>query len=462
MKRLDLFFSFLLVPIDYLMIIFAGLAVYFLRYETFLTAVRPVVFELPLADYLRILALVALLWLPIFALAGLYSLQSNIRYSQEFGRVFLACSAGLGAIVFFIFFRHELFGSRFIVLFGWLASIVFVFLGRIMVRRVQRGFFRRGRGVKKVVIIGGGCHGENFVNSLKSDSRLGFAVIRHLQKLDDAGRGFLANIAKKKEADLIIHADPAAPRDELLQLWKFCQENHLDFSYVADTLEAKAKNVEIAELSGMPLVQIKRTPLDGWGKIVKTIFDYSFSLLVLIFSLPASLFIALAIKLDSAGPVLVALPRVGEKDKIFRLYKFRSMVAGAEALKENLRQLNERQGPLFKMKNDPRVTRVGRFLRKYSLDELPNFINVLKGETSVVGPRPHEPGEVSLYSGKERRLLNIKPGVTGLAQTAGRSVLDFSEEARLDLFYIENWSLWLDMQIILRTIKVVFTGKNAA
>src|SRR3989338_569409 len=152
MKRLDFFFSFLLAPVDYLMIILAGLAVYFLRYETFLTAVRPVVFELAAFDYLRILLLVALLWLPIFALAGLYSLHANIRYSQEFGRVFLGCSAGLGAIVFFIFFRHELFGSRFIVLFGWLTSVIFVFLGRIIIRRLQRSLFKRGRGIKKIVV----------------------------------------------------------------------------------------------------------------------------------------------------------------------------------------------------------------------------------------------------------------------------------------------------------------------
>lgn len=461
MKRSDLFFTFLLLPVDFIMLIAAGVFVYVVRYQTFLTDVRPVVFELPLPEYLRLVLIVALLWLPIFALAGMYAARRPRRLVDEFAKVILGCSTGFIAVVFFIFFRHELFGSRFIVLAGWLAAIFFVFFGRLIIRSIQRALYRRGIGVLRAVVLGAGATAERIAASLKEDPKSGLRVVRHLRKLDDAALGLLANIAKNGAADLVIMASAGLVRAELSRLLEFCHEHHLEFSYVSDTLDARSQNVEMGEIGGVVLVHIKHTPLDGWGRIAKRIMDVVFAAIALVIIIPSGAIIGMVIKLDSAGPVLVKLTRVGAGGKRFALYKFRSMVSGAQAHKRALQECNERGGPLFKMANDPRITRVGKVLRRFSLDELPNFFNVFKGAMSLVGPRPHEPEEVGQYAGTYRRLLNIKPGITGMAQISGRSDLDFSEEARLDLFYIERWSLGMDIKILLKTPGAVFRGRKA-
>ena len=218
----------------------------------------------------------------------------------------------------------------------------------------------------------------------------------------------------------------------------------------------------------MPVVHIKRTPLDGWGRIVKRLFDIAGSAgLIALFS-PALAATAILIKLDSKGPVFFtrlddgALQRrIGQDGRAFRYFKFRSMRAKTHGMRyAELMALNARRGPLVKIPDDPRVTRVGKFIRRFSIDELPEFFLVFLGRMSLVGPRPHYPEEVAKYTGYQKRLLTIKPGVTGLAQISGRSDLDFDEEARLDMFYIENWSFWLDMQILLRTPWAVLRGRK--
>ncbi|MEK7165044.1 MAG: sugar transferase [Patescibacteria group bacterium] len=465
MKKSELLFSFLLLPVDWLMIVAGSLLVYAIRYSAWFSNLRPPIFIITASDYAQIVALVAALWLPIFALAGLYTIRANVRLVREFFRVILGCSTGLVGIVLFIFFRAQLFGSRFLILAGYLASIIFVFLGRIIVRHIQRALLKKGTGVVRLVVIGSERSAEKVVDYLRHDKAAGFAVVRHFHKLDDAAWGSIRNIGRDHSADMIIQADNSLGREARVSLWQFCQEHHLDFAYAADIFEAKTSNFEVSTLAGMPIIQIKRTPLDGWGRIVKRVTDIIFSAIFLIIASPLALAIAVAIKLNSRGPVFAKLTRVGEGGKLFTLYKFRSMFVGAHSLKYNpdahLQELNEREGPLFKIKNDPRVTRVGKFIRKWSLDEFGNFINVLKGDMSLVGPRPHEPEEVGRYTPNQKRLLTIKPGVTGLAQISGRSDLDFSEEERLDIFYIENWNFWLDVQILLRTPWVVLTGKNA-
>jgi len=205
------------------------------------------------------------------------------------------------------------------------------------------------------------------------------------------------------------------------------------------------------------LIEIRGTPLDGWGKVYKRVFDFIISLLLIIILSPIFLILGIIIKSSSRGSIFVALPRVGVKGKIFKTYKFRSMIKGAHQLKSKMMAYNERiDGPLFKMKNDPRVTKFGGWLRRTSLDELPQLFNVLKGEMSLVGPRPHEPEEVSKYQRGYKKLLTVKPGITGMAQVSGRSNLLFAEEAKLDVFYIENWSLLLDLIILSKTPIAIF------
>jgi len=222
----------------------------------------------------------------------------------------------------------------------------------------------------------------------------------------------------------------------------------------------------VETLLGIPLVEVKRTSLEGWGKIVKRAFDFIGSLVLLLFlAIPMGL-VAVLIKLNSRGPVFFSrrdngspLQRVGQYGKPFNYFKFRSMVDKCDSWRyTKLKELNFRKGPLVKIKDDPRVTKVGRFIRRFSIDELPELFLVLIGRMSLVGPRPHLPEEVAQYKKEYKRLFLVKPGITGFAQISGRSDLDFDEEARLDMMYIENWSLLYDLIILLKTPWVVLKG----
>jgi exopolysaccharide biosynthesis polyprenyl glycosylphosphotransferase len=230
---------------------------------------------------------------------------------------------------------------------------------------------------------------------------------------------------------------------------------------VPDLFQMTLSRMSVTEMGGIPLIGIKREPISPVALIVKRVVDVAFALCLLIFTAPLMGLIVLVIKLDSPGPVLFRQARVGKAGRPFTLYKFRSMAVGAEEQKELLRNLNEADGPLFKIKADPRVTRLGRFLRRLSLDELPQFYNVLRGDMSIIGPRPALAEEVAQYQPWHMRRLEIAPGITGLWQVSGRSELPFDEMALLDIYYVEQWSPALDLKILLRTIPTVLFGDGA-
>ncbi|MCX7778812.1 MAG: sugar transferase [Patescibacteria group bacterium] len=454
MKKPDLTFSILLLPLDYLMLILTALTIYWLRFEA-LVELRPVIFEIHFKTYFGYSLLISLFFLLIFAASGLYS--PNPR--KEFSKIFLASSSAVMIIILTIFFSRELFSSRFIILAAWLFSILYVYLGRKVFRLVWRKILVKTKIFQKIVCLGSGQLAEDFVKIITQNPSSGYQIVAWLRNPADLDQDFLQK--RGEEVDEIILLDPSLSRAERWRLLSLADDFHLPFKYLADPFDAQATNVGVETFFGLPLISIKRTSLEGWGKVAKRIFDLVFSILFLILFFPLFLIISLVIKIDSEGPVFVKLKRVGERGKIFSLLKFRSMIRGAEKMKKNLLPLSERKGPLFKMENDPRITRFGKFLRKTSLDELPQLVNVLKGEMSLVGPRPHEPEEVALYENYQKRLLNIKPGMTGLAQIYGRSNLPFEEEAKIDIYYIENWSIWKDLEIILKTIPLVLSGKGA-
>jgi len=296
---------------------------------------------------------------------------------------------------------------------------------------------------------------------------LGYKVVRKLRdfKIED-----LERIYKDPGIDEIILCSSNVEKNRIQELLDFCQEKNIDFKFVPDMFQAQAALFEMQTISDITLIEVKRTPLDGWGKIFKRSMDIAGSFFGLIMLAPFFVFMAIIIKMDSPGPVFARLERVA-RGKKFMLYKFRSMVKNAHKMKYNedgnlkpeFAKYNEREGgPLFKMKNDPRVTKVGRFIRKTRLDEFPQLINVLKGEISLVGPRPHEPEEVAKYEKRHKKLLTIKPGCTGMAQVSGSSGLDFEREVKLDIYYIENWSLFLDFIIIAKTLFMYLRGDKSA
>ncbi|MDD5527985.1 MAG: sugar transferase [Patescibacteria group bacterium] len=470
MKRSELFFSFLLVPLDYLMIVLAGVTAFYLRYSDFFKALRPVTFNLKFNAYLNIVLLLAIFWLIIFAMAGLYAIQSARKLVKEVYRVILACSTGLMLIVILIFVRRELFDSRFIVLAAWILAIVYVSLARIIIRSAQRILLAHGIGTKKVVIVGASKTSDILVGSFSADKSLGFEVVKRVHDFELATAQELEEFLRLNEADEIIQADQNLSKAEILRLYDFADEHHLTFKYVADLLGTKVLKTELTEFAGLPIMEVKKTPLDGWGRIIKRIFDLVVSLILIIILSPILVLTAIAIKLDSRGPIFFSrrdddapLYRVGQSGKLFRYFKFRSMRDRSDSMRyKELADLNIRAGgPLVKIKDDPRVTRIGRFIRRFSIDELPELFLVFVGRMSLVGPRPHLPEEVAKYERHHKKVLTLKPGITGLAQISGRSDLSFEEEVKLDTYYIENWSFLFDLTILLRTPLAVLKGRKA-
>lgn len=461
MKRGELIFSALLLPVDFVMLMVTGLTTYFLRTHI-LSTFRPVLFEfnLPIEKYLILTLTVSAMFIVSYAASGLYSLRSTRSTIEEFFRVVVASSAGIMAVIVYIFLRQELFNSRFLVLGAWFLAIVFVSLGRLIMRYVQRlAVARYDYGVHKVMVIGEDDVTAKIVGGIRANPAFGYRIVKHLANPE---------VAEVKMAignpgiDEVILANPNYPADKVLEIINFCHENHLTFKFVPNIYQTLTANFAFDTFAGVPLVELRRTALDGWGKITKRLIDVAGSLAGLIILLPLFAVVAFTIKWETEGPIFVRLERVS-KNRRFRLLKFRSMMKDAEQYKTMLAALNERaDSPLFKMKNDPRITHVGRFIRKYRIDELPQLWNVFRGDVSLVGPRPHQPDEIELYNKRHRRVLAIKAGVSGLAQISGSSDLPFEEEVALDIFYIENWSLWQDTKIIILTILKILRDKSAS
>lgn len=465
MKKSELFFNVLRLPVDFVMLLFAGIVTYFLRTEI-LSAFRPVLFEfnLPFAKYFYLVLFVSLLFIGSYAISGLYSLKSRRGLFDELMKIVVASSAGIMLVIIYIFLRQELFDSRFLVLGSWFLAIVFVFIGRMLVSWTQKFYVaKRNFGVHNVIVIGNDELATSVVSQIKNEPHHGYRLFKHTLSPE------LSEIREAKTSGLIdevILTNLDYPEKNILELIDFCHENHIVFKYVPNIYKTLTANFDIDIVGGLPLIELKRTRLDGWGKVIKRTFDIFASIFGLIIFSPLFAIVAIAIKLDTSGPVFARLKRVS-KNREFKLYKFRGMIAhdpdgGAESLKASLAAFNERKdGPLFKMKNDPRITRVGKVIRKYRIDELAQFVNILKGEMSLVGPRPHQPDEVEKYKKHHRKLLAIKAGATGLAQVSGSSDIPFEQEVALDTYYIENWSLWLDLKIVLKTLFKMFTDKSA-
>jgi len=469
MKKSELLFSFLLVPLDFIMIVLAGITAYQIRFSKFTTDIRPIIFNLNFADYLKVLMLIAVAWIIIFAFAGLYNIKSTKKVIKEFYKITLACSTGLMLIVIMIFLQRELFDSRFIVLAGWIISIFYITFYRILIRELQKSLFKYGIGLHDIVLVGFSKTADVLVQEFATQKSIGINVVKRLKDFSIETSQELQEFIKLRQVDEIIQCDPNLSKAETLRMFDFADENHITFRYAADLLDAKVLKTEVVEIAGVPVVEVIKTPLEGWGRIAKRFFDIVGSIFIIILVSPILIITALLVKIDSSGPVFFykkdddsPLCRVGQGGKLFNYLKFRSMTPKTDSLRyTELASKNIRgDGPMVKIKDDPRVTRVGHFIRRWSIDELPELFLVLKGDMSLVGPRPHLPEEVAKYEHHHKKVLTIKPGMTGMAQISGRSDLTFEEEVKLDTYYIENWSLLLDLAILLRTPIAILRGRK--
>ena len=280
--------------------------------------------------------------------------------------------------------------------------------------------------------------------------------MKRLGEVKDVGR-----ILGSQDLHEVIVALPATHHAQILNIIDSCREYGVDFKLVPDLFEMRFNEVRIDALNGVPLIGVKETALQGFNLYLKRVIDFVLALGALIVAAIPVIIIAAIIKITSPGTVFFKQTCVGRGGHVFTCYKFRSMYRDAEDRLEELRKFNEADGPIFKMRNDPRLTPFGMFLRRTSLDELPQIFNILKGEMSWVGPRPPTPEEVTQYSEWHLKRLDVTPGLTGLWQVSGRSDLSFDEMVKLDLYYAENWSLTVDMMIILRTIPAVLKREGA-
>ncbi|MFH1012270.1 MAG: sugar transferase [Candidatus Peregrinibacteria bacterium] len=468
MKRSEIIFGALRLPIDYIAALGAFMLAYFLRpitdlipgvQYTFLPEQLP-----PVTDYTKLAIFSAGFLVLLFAGNNLYSLKITHHFTQEMFKIIFMTSAWLMFIIAYYFLVvHELFFSRIALAHIWLFTNFFVIIGRLAILIIQSMVLRLGIGKRRILFVGIGDLADQFYETLKNDPR--YQVIgalfskrqsRKQGKLKIIGTfDQLGPVVKRWGVEEIIQADPDAQNTISQELHAFCRANQIRYHFIPDLVRLQRTNVDIEMIGQVPLISLKQTPLDGWGHIFKQAFDTMFSLVFIVLLIPVWVLMALAIKIDSHGPVIYKSRRQ-YRNKTFNVYKFRTMGEDADFKKKKLLEKSDREGPLFKMEDDPRVTRLGRFLRKTSLDELPQLFNVLIGNMSLVGPRPHLPEEVEKYASHHHQVFAIKPGLTGLAQVSGRSHLSFEKEVQLDVYYIENWSLWLDIKLILKSVGIIF------
>ncbi len=460
-KRSEIYFSTLQVPMDFLMIVLAAVSAYFLRGLTIFQPYVSRIFNLNFDDYLRFVLTVAPFFIIILAAEGLYRMRVTRRSWQEFYGVAKAITIGLIILMVAVFLQREWFSSRFVILVGWFLAIVYIVVARLIIQRIQRWLLiNRGVGVHRILLIGTNQRMYALKKLLARHPEYGYRVV---DQIETASVTRIKEIRAKKGIDEIIVGDPTLTDDEQEKLFDYCQINNISYKYFPTTLQTPRFEMKI--FNGEPIIEFQHTPLDGWGKVLKRGFDIVAGFILTLFLSPIMLVIALLIKIeDPDGPIIYTNERVGENGERIPVFKFRYMQWKWCINKDNpnfeqalayekdlIAERSVRQGPLYKIKDDPRKTRIGAFIERYSLDELPQFFNVLRGEMSLVGPRPHQKREVEKYNEYHRRLLTIKPGITGMAQVAGRSDLDFEDEYRLDVFYIENWSLWLDIILCFKT-----------
>jgi exopolysaccharide biosynthesis polyprenyl glycosylphosphotransferase len=350
--------------------------------------------------------------------------------------------------------------SRIVVTTSAMLNIVTLSAWRYAKRRLVVHRAERGIGARNALIIGAGRVGQALAEQLDSDKLLGYRFVgfldgnhstdpRRLGRIED-----LRSVARAEFVDEIFITIPSE-RELVKRVVHEARQQRLSVNVIPDLYDGIGWDAPLHRVGGFPVMDLHWQPIPTAGLLVKRVLDFVLSLIGLILCIPLFIVLAIAIRLDSPGPIFYMAPRAGRKGCPFRCCKFRTMVVNADGMKDSLRKHNERSGPLFKITDDPRVTRLGRFLRKYSLDELPQLWNVLLGEMSLVGPRPHPLDDYSKYDLDHRRRLEVKPGVTGLWQVTARRDPSFETNMKLDLQYIENWDLRLDLEILLRTFAAV-------
>lgn len=451
---------------DFILVNLAWTAFFYVRIETgwFKILIMPEMFLPMIVFYFY--------WLIIFTFFGMYRTWFASSRFDEISSLFKASFVGIFIIFFVIFISDYIEGVqssyRILIFIYWFFLFLFVAIGRLLVRSFQRTLLIKGIGRKSAVIVGYNSKAQEVHDQILEHPALGLDVEAYIAvNQQNVGKDYkeikvkgtlddLMDIIYKNSVSEVIIALEKEDHDLLVEIISKVENKGIGLKIVPDLYEILSGQARTSQLYGIPLIDIMPELMPEWEKRLKRILDVTISLIILLLSLPVDLLVAIAIKIDSKGPVLFKQERIGMNNKIFKIYKFRSMYQDAE----------KHTGPVWSAKDDPRVTRVGKIMRKLRIDEIPQFFNVLKGEMSLVGPRPERPYFVEMLAQQlpyYKRRLKVRPGITGWAQVKHKydeSIEDVKVKLRYDLFYIENMSLRMDIKILGRTILVVLFGKG--
>lgn len=464
-----------LMPLIDISLAFAAVLIaYFIRYE--LQILRPLleINRAPFEPYIPY-ALVYVAWLYVnYRGGGLYKVVRGRPWLEEVYTIINGVTNATVVVMAISFIAQPLVFSRLLVIYVAAITIILLSGARIARRVIHARLRRRGIGIRNVLVVGAGDVGKTVLRTMLAKREQGYNALGYLgetaaEAAVDLGRvrglggiDKLETVLDEQPVDQVIITLPWKDHNRIMELVKVCQRAEIDVSVVPDVFQLNMRQVMIENLDGIPLLRVNGyIPFKGTNRLLKRALD----LLVVLALSPVLLLVggavALAIRLESPGAIFYTQRRVGENGREFNMIKFRSMIPNADQYREHLIRTHELDPRHPKIKDDPRVTKVGRFIRRTSLDELPNLLNVVLGQMSLVGPRPPTPDEVDLYEPWHRQRLQVKPGMTGLWQVSGRSEVPFDEMCLLDIYYIENWSMRLDAQILMMTIPRVLLRDGA-
>ncbi|MEN8098175.1 MAG: sugar transferase [Chloroflexota bacterium] len=458
---------------DVVLINLAFAASYYLRYELELFRTVDPVNYVPYSAYWGLQLGYNLVLILILRLEGAWRLRRGASFLDEVYTIINGTTTSMAIVLVVIFGFRPLAFSRLLLLYVSVLTVVLLSISRLTFRSLRSAQRRRGVGVDRTLIVGGGEVARAVLRTLVALPDLGYRVVGYVlpdtgEEQEPLGRfpnlgtlDRIPEILEEHQINEVIITLPSSQRRRIQRILQQCRARGARGRIVPDFFQLSLQRVDVDNLGGIPLMGFARQALGRWPRLLKRTTDIVSAIVSLTLASPIMLLVAIAIRIESKGPVVFRQERLGQDANPFQVLKFRSMRLGAEKELSELRDINEVDGPIFKIKDDPRLTSVGRIIRRTSLDELPQFINVLRGEMSLVGPRPPLASEVEEYVDWQRKRLDVKPGLTGLWQVSGRSDLTFDEMCLLDIYYIENWSLWLDLHIILRTIPSILFARGA-
>jgi exopolysaccharide biosynthesis polyprenyl glycosylphosphotransferase len=469
-----LVYKFLLVLMDMLMVVVAFRVAYFVRFETNIA-----IFEenatVSIDYYGSLVYLSAILWLAIFWANGLYAQKNLLGGTREYDKVFRSSTVGFLIIVVAGFLQPDLIIARGWLLMAWLFTWIFASVGRFSLRRFVYSLRRHGFFLTPAVIVGANQEGRWLAEQLLSWETSGLHLVGFVDKKEPATTPLFHNlvclgsvdelgeiIMRHQIGEVILASSAISTRDYLLDIFKrYGVSDTVNIRMSSGLYEVITTGLTVNEFAYVPLVYVNKVRLTGSDHFLKLVLDYLITITGLIIISPLLLVIATLIKLSSPGPIIHKRKVMGINGKTFHALKFRTMVVNGDEVLDAHPELKEELAKNYKLKDDPRITKVGAFLRKFSLDELPQLFNVLSRDMSLVGPRMISPEEVAMYKQFDMNLLTVHPGITGLWQVSGRSDISYDERVRLDMYYIRNWSIWLDLQLLFQTIPAVLKGRGA-